>query len=73
MKGMNWDLKTTQNRISFIEKAFDCRNTFILSLIRSAEECGFTREEAIQEVEMYSGIPADVIDMAITSDFTFDF
>lgn len=70
---MNWDLKTTERRIGFISKAFDARNSFILTLIRSAMELGFTKEEAMQEVEIYTGIPMDVIDMAITSDFNFSF
>lgn len=71
--GMNWDLETTQKRIHFIEMAFDARNSFILTLIRSAMGLGFTKEEAMQEVEIYTGIPMDVIDMALTSDFNFSF
>lgn len=70
---MNWDLNSTMNEINFLDRAFDCRNTYILSLLRAALESGFTREEAYQELEIYAGIPKGIIDMAITSDFTFDF
>lgn len=59
--------------ITFNNKAFDARNTYILSLVRSAMESGYNVAEAVTMVEQYSGLPEDIIDMALTSDFTFDF
>ena len=69
----NTDRNTIQKRIGFIDKAFDARTAYIISLLRMAIESGFTQEEAIWEIQLYTELPEDIIRMCITSDFSFDF
>lgn len=73
MINLNSDRNTIQKRVSFLDKAFDSRTAYILSLLRMAMESGFTQEEAIWEIQLYTELPEDIIRMCITSDFSFDF
>lgn len=73
MINLSADRNTIQKRVNFLDKAFDARTTYILSLLRMAMESGFTQEEAIWEIQLYTELPEDIIRMCITSDFSFDF
>ncbi len=73
MINLSADRNTIKKRVSFLDKAFDARTTYILSLLRMAMESGFTQEEAIWEIQLYTELPEDIIRMCITSDFSFDF
>ena len=73
MINLNADRNTIKKRVDFLGKAFDARTTYILSLLRMAMESGFTQEEAIWEIQLYTELPEDIIRMCITSDFSFDF
>ena len=73
MINLNTDRNTIHKRVGFIDKAFDARTTYIIPLMRMAMESGFTQEEAIWEIQLYTELPEDIIRMCITSDFSFDF
>lgn len=73
MINLSADRNTIKKRVDFLDKAFDARTTYILSLLRMAMESGFTQEEAIWEIQLYTELPEDIIRMCITSDFSFDF
>lgn len=70
---MDLSHNTVHKRVIFLDKAFDARTTYILSLLRMAMESGFTQEEAIWEIQLYTELPEDIIRMCLTSDFSFDF